>query len=272
MIDAKKASVEKYQAPYSYDQLYELARPFFNEICLAFAGITIEDLEASTHGLVSKDGNRLGLLEYVALPEEERAMLEGNAVLRDMLRTYCAMLCVYIFAMSNQQIERLPFARFEDEEQRKKLFKEAITAGLRHKYVKLSEVFEKTKEKGYTDRVILYEQTLFERISIFVEILEAADQSNLEIRLKKTLLADEKYDGDKLFAPAEAKAVGEMFERARSAAGLNKVDASKASGFDRKNIRGLENGDHSPSVDTLHRYADGLGYKVRIELIPKDKS
>ena len=73
-------------------------------------------------------------------------------------------------------------------------------------------------------------------------------------------------------AAADTKKVGEMFEQARTASGLNKVQASKASGIDRKSLRQLENGDHSPSVDTLHRYADALGYEIRIELTPKDRS
>jgi hypothetical protein len=74
---------------------------------------------------------------------------------------------------------------------------------------------------------------------------------------------------DKLRAAAEEKAVGEMFERAREGRGLSKVAASKALGSYPKDIRNIENGDHSATLRKIREYADALGYDVQLELIPK---
>lgn len=263
-------SVLEYSIPYSYEDLYESARPFFDEICHAFMAISVDDLERSTHGMLSTDEKLIDFLPFLNLPPWEQNEIKGEGQARDLLRVYCGTLCIYILAMTNQQIEKLPFARFKDENAREEYFKYAVSAGLRHKEVKLLEVFEKTKEKWYSEKVTVFGQTLFERISTFVEISEAADTSDSEGRLKKALLADDKYDGDRLFAHAEAKAVGKMFARARDAAGLNKLQASKATGVAAKNLRQIERGDRSPALDTMHKLADGLGYKVEIKLIPKD--
>jgi len=83
-------------------------------------------------------------------------------------------------------------------------------------------------------------------------------------------LSDDKLEQNNLFANADAKEVGAMFERARKGSKLSKVAAAAASGIDRKQIGRLEAGSHSPSLDTLDRYAEALGFEVRVELVPKD--
>lgn len=81
---------------------------------------------------------------------------------------------------------------------------------------------------------------------------------------------DEKTSLDNLFAPAEAKAVGEMFARAREGKEISGRAAAKASGIDAKNLRQIENGERSPALDTIRKVAEGLGYDVEIKLTPKD--
>lgn len=77
---------------------------------------------------------------------------------------------------------------------------------------------------------------------------------------------------ERLLAAADAKEVGAMFERAREGAGLNKKQAERASGIQTANIRKLENGVHSPSLERMQQYAEALGFDVQIQLLPKDKS
>lgn len=79
-------------------------------------------------------------------------------------------------------------------------------------------------------------------------------------------------DKKPFLASAEAKEVGAMFERAREGAGLNKKQAERASGIHTANLRKLESGEHSPSLEKMRQYAEALDLEVRIELIPKGQS
>jgi TPR repeat protein/DNA-binding XRE family transcriptional regulator len=85
-------------------------------------------------------------------------------------------------------------------------------------------------------------------------------------------LHEEDTTDEPLFAAAEAKSVGEMFERAREGVGLSKVAASKVTGIARPSILSFEKGEHSPSLDRIKTVAEAYGFDVRIELTPKDKS
>ena len=75
-------------------------------------------------------------------------------------------------------------------------------------------------------------------------------------------------DGKPLLAAAEAKEVGEMFERARG--DMSRRAAAKEAGIDHKNLGKIENGETDPSLKTMRKIADGIGYDVEVRLVPKD--
>ncbi|MFV1607143.1 helix-turn-helix transcriptional regulator [Phaeobacter sp. JH20_10] len=76
-------------------------------------------------------------------------------------------------------------------------------------------------------------------------------------------------DGKPLLAAAEAKEVGAMFERAREDKELSQRAAARNSGIAPKNLRQIENGDTDPSLKTMRKIADGMGYDVEVRLVPK---
>ncbi len=76
-------------------------------------------------------------------------------------------------------------------------------------------------------------------------------------------------EDDNLFAEAEAKAVGAMFVRAREGTETSQRAAAKKTGIDPKNLRQIENGTTDPSLRTIQKIANGMGYDVELRLIPK---
>jgi len=76
--------------------------------------------------------------------------------------------------------------------------------------------------------------------------------------------------GDKFSAKADPDQVAELCTQARVEAKMTKVAVAEATGINEKNIRQLEKGERSPSLDTLQRYAQALGYEARIEFVPLD--
>lgn len=71
-----------------------------------------------------------------------------------------------------------------------------------------------------------------------------------------------------LFASAEDKAVGEMFALARDSVGMTKVAASKGSKIARSDLNAFEHGERSPTLRTIRKYAQALGYEVKICIEP----
>ena len=76
---------------------------------------------------------------------------------------------------------------------------------------------------------------------------------------------------------AEYEALGSEFElldtllNARNKAGMTQLEVAEAMGVKRPSIARLESASpkHSPSVRTLHKYAEALGCKLEIKLIPQ---
>jgi transcriptional regulator with XRE-family HTH domain len=57
--------------------------------------------------------------------------------------------------------------------------------------------------------------------------------------------------------------------KARAAAGLTQADVAARIGTTQSAVARLESavGKHSPSIDTLRRYASALGYKLQVRLV-----
>lgn len=62
--------------------------------------------------------------------------------------------------------------------------------------------------------------------------------------------------------------------RARAASGLSQSEVAVRIGTSQSAVARLEsiNSKHSPSLATLQNYAQALGYKVQIKLVPIEKS
>lgn len=58
--------------------------------------------------------------------------------------------------------------------------------------------------------------------------------------------------------------------KARSASGLSQIEVAQRIGTSQSAVARLEsiNSKHSPSLATLQNYAQALGYKVQIKLVP----
>ena len=82
----------------------------------------------------------------------------------------------------------------------------------------------------------------------------------------------DRHLGGKFNVAADEQAVGEMYAEARQATGLTKVAAAELAGMPETSVRKLEKGSQSPTLKTLRKYAESLGYEARIELVPIDKS
>lgn len=75
--------------------------------------------------------------------------------------------------------------------------------------------------------------------------------------------------GKRFSASADPEEVGEMCAQARMKTGLSKVAVAAASGMQEKSIRQLEKGEQNATLRTLKRFADSVGYDVKIEFVPK---
>ncbi|MGJ8530558.1 MAG: helix-turn-helix domain-containing protein [Alphaproteobacteria bacterium] len=76
---------------------------------------------------------------------------------------------------------------------------------------------------------------------------------------------------DGFTSAAEAKAFGEMFQRARKDEGKSQRATARESGIDPKNLRQIEHGITDPSLKTMCKIADSIGFKIELTLIPKGK-
>ena len=65
-------------------------------------------------------------------------------------------------------------------------------------------------------------------------------------------------------------AVMRAIVEARAEQGLTQAQVSERTGIAQAELSKLENGTRNPSIKLLQRLADGLGYTLRIEFVPKD--
>lgn len=72
------------------------------------------------------------------------------------------------------------------------------------------------------------------------------------------------YDG----LDGEFQLVEELLQ-ARKAAGLTQDEVARRMGTKTPAVSRLEAGEHSPTVGTLRKYADAVGCRLDIRLIPK---
>lgn len=114
--------------------------------------------------------------------------------------------------------------------------------------------------------------------------LEGCD-GEAEQKLKKQLtkilrrMRKETEEIDRLYGPdrllkEEARVIGAFIEK-RKAVGISQADVARKMGTQKASISRMESATkvnkHSPSLNTLIRYADAIGHRVRIKLIPTDK-
>lgn len=114
------------------------------------------------------------------------------------------------------------------------------------------------------DHPILKNIQKFDSEEKYVRIGNKIIETNVERDTASKYLKDEKFR-----AAAEAKAVGAMFANARGE--TSQRATAKASGIDPKNLRQIESGDTDPSLRTMRKIAESIGYDVEISLVPKDK-
>lgn len=102
--------------------------------------------------------------------------------------------------------------------------------------------------------------------------MNKADTFNpIPLNIKKTL--NENPD-----IRAEYETLGPEFEllntllNARNKAGMTQLEVAEAMGVKRPSVARLEsaNPKHSPSVRTLHKYAEALGCKLEIKLVSQE--
>lgn len=96
--------------------------------------------------------------------------------------------------------------------------------------------------------------------------------SHAEFKREALLKANIRREYDSL---SDEYAFIEQLIHARKAAKKSQIEVAKAMDTTTSVISRLESGGgqkrHSPSVDTLQRYARAIGYKVQIKLIPLRK-
>lgn len=68
---------------------------------------------------------------------------------------------------------------------------------------------------------------------------------------------------------AKAQEVGEMLAKAREAAGVSKSEIARRMGTGEKQVRRIEGGEHSPSAETLQKYAEAIGCEIRFSISPE---
>lgn len=110
-----------------------------------------------------------------------------------------------------------------------------------------------------------YESSKYMTFHLICDILERDIFNKAGRPTASQILNDEKFR-----AAAEAKAVGAMFASARG--DTSQRATAKASGIDPKNLRQIESGDTDPSLKTMRKIADSIGYDVEITLTPKGNS
>lgn len=75
----------------------------------------------------------------------------------------------------------------------------------------------------------------------------------------------------------EYDSIGDEFEllekmlKARKKSGLTQAEVAALMGTSTSVVGRLETGGHSPTVETLERYAEAMGYKIKIDFIPEKR-
>lgn len=69
----------------------------------------------------------------------------------------------------------------------------------------------------------------------------------------------------------ELRCIGHALRKTRENSGLSLADLSSLTGMDKAGLSRLENGQSSPTVSTLSRYADALGKRLVVALADKPK-
>ncbi|EDQ34537.1 putative transcriptional regulator [Hoeflea phototrophica DFL-43] len=69
---------------------------------------------------------------------------------------------------------------------------------------------------------------------------------------------------------ADPKEIGAKLKAARLEAGVTQAVVAEAMGTKENAIRRLERGEHSPSIDTIRKYAEAIGYDVGLSFSPFD--
>ena len=90
--------------------------------------------------------------------------------------------------------------------------------------------------------------------------------------LKRTALQDDAVRGEYETLAPEFSLLREML-KARKEAGLSQADVAQRMGTKAPAVTRLEssltNGRHSPSVETLRKYAEAVGCRLEIHLVPE---
>ena len=86
----------------------------------------------------------------------------------------------------------------------------------------------------------------------------------------KEQLKDPEFKKEYDALDAEFSIVQAMLD-ARKNAGLTQKDLAAKTGIAQADISKLESGRGNPSLRTLQRLADGMGMKLKLELVPADR-
>ncbi len=68
-------------------------------------------------------------------------------------------------------------------------------------------------------------------------------------------------------AEAEAFALGELLQQERKSAGMTQQQLAQQSGYNRRTISRIENGNKNVSLDSIFRIFSGMGRKVAISVL-----
>lgn len=71
------------------------------------------------------------------------------------------------------------------------------------------------------------------------------------------------------FAAADAKALGCLLKALREDSGMTKSALARKMGVPHRSVAKLENGEHSPTVQSVSRWADALGFEAQVEFVPR---
>lgn len=133
-------------------------------------------------------------------------------------------------------------------------------------YGSKTQIFELCSDLMY------YEWSFEEKLAILDALRKAISEALESIKYEERPTAPDDLNDEKFRAAAEAKAVGEMFARARENAGISKSAMEREHKIARSALQQFEKGQNSPTLERIQNYADALKMDVHIELVPKDKS
>ena len=249
----------------------------------AFGGVdayrSVEDVWESTLPFLDAFCHHVGGFNRVALIEptqtETQATLNGETWIDpdaiDAVREALIPICRYVLLLSDNLIHHLLF--FPNRDTKKADLKRIRNAS--HVSSRAGIFDDFLLKIGGAGNVIIYKnQTIKERLSIYVSVCEdqgTRSGDDIETALEEYLLEKDKLN-QKFESVAEAKAVGETYERLRESMGVSKKAMMRDTGIATSNIRKFELGAASPTLESVQKYAEALGYEARIEFVPKDRS